>query len=104
MIDGGIVDIPSLRIVGGDIGLPDGRAYACFAETALLALTGHRGHFSIGAPGLDLVDAHPRARGRPGAPRVRARPADVLRPTARGPDAVREGRRMKRVVLWAAAT
>jgi hypothetical protein len=23
----------------------------------MLALTGHRGHFSIGAPGLDLVDA-----------------------------------------------
>ncbi|GAA4404622.1 polysaccharide biosynthesis protein [Fodinibacter luteus] len=56
VVDGGVVDIPSLRIVGGDIGLPHGRAYACFAETALLALSGHRGHFSIGAPGLDLVD------------------------------------------------
>ena len=56
VIDGGVVDIPSLKVVGGDIGLPDGRAYACFAETAMLALTGHRGHFAIGAPGLDLVD------------------------------------------------
>ena len=56
VLDGGVVDIPSLRVVGGDIGLPDGRAYACFAETAMLALTGHRGHFAIGAPGLDLVD------------------------------------------------
>ena len=56
VIDGGVVDIPTLRIVGGDIGLPDGRAYACFAETAMLALTGHRGHFAIGAPALDLVE------------------------------------------------
>jgi fatty aldehyde-generating acyl-ACP reductase len=56
VLDGGVVDIPSLRVVGGDIGLPDGRAYACFAETAMLALTGHHGHFAIGAPGLDLVD------------------------------------------------
>jgi predicted amino acid dehydrogenase len=56
VVDGGVVSIPSLRLVGGDIGLPDGRAYACFAETALLALSGHRGHFSIGAPDLELVD------------------------------------------------
>ncbi len=56
VLDGGVVDIPSLRVVGGDIGLPDGRAYACFAETAMLALTGYRGHFALGAPGLDLVD------------------------------------------------
>jgi predicted amino acid dehydrogenase len=56
VVDGGVVDIPSLRLVGGNIGLPDGRAYACFAETALLALSGHRGHFSIGVPTLELVD------------------------------------------------
>ncbi|WP_256793036.1 saccharopine dehydrogenase NADP-binding domain-containing protein [Terrabacter sp. Ter38] len=60
VVDGGVVDIPSLRLVGGNIGLPDGRSYACFAETALLALTGHRGHFSIGVPTLELVD---RTRG-----------------------------------------
>lgn len=58
--EGGVVDIPSLRLLGGNIGLPDGLAYACFAETALLALTGHRGHFAIGAPPLELVD-HTRA-------------------------------------------
>jgi fatty aldehyde-generating acyl-ACP reductase len=56
VVDGGVVDIPSLRLVGGDIGLPDGRAYACFAETAMLALAGHRGHFGLGAPDLALVD------------------------------------------------
>lgn len=55
VVDGGVVAIPSLRLTGGEIGLPDGRAYACFAETAMLALTGHRGHFCIGAPSPDLV-------------------------------------------------
>lgn len=60
VVDGGVVDIPSLRLVGGDIGLPDGRAYACFAETALLALSGHHGHFAMGVPTLDQVD-HTRA-------------------------------------------
>lgn len=56
VVDGGVVDVPSLRLVGGDIGLPDGRAYACLAETMLLALSGHRGHFSIGTPTLEQVD------------------------------------------------
>ena len=60
VVDGGVLDIPSLRLVGGDIGLPDGRAYACFAETALLALSGHRGHFAMGVPTLEQVD-HTRA-------------------------------------------
>lgn len=64
VVDGGIVTIPSLRLIGGDIGLPDGRSYACFAETAILALTGHTGHFSLGNPTLDQVDAiRERARG-----------------------------------------
>ncbi|MDN5767319.1 MAG: semialdehyde dehydrogenase [Humibacillus sp.] len=63
VVDGGVVDIPSLRMLGGNIGLPDGSAYACFAETALLALTGHQGHFAIGAPPLELVD-HTRALAR----------------------------------------
>ena len=56
IVDGGVVDIPSLRLAGADIGLPAGRAYACFAETAMLALTGHQGHFCLGAPDLALVD------------------------------------------------
>ena len=56
VVDGGVVAIPSLRLLGGNIGLPDGRAYACFAETALLALSGHRGHFSLGVPTLEQVD------------------------------------------------
>ncbi len=59
VVDGGIVSIPSLRLRGGNVGLPDGRAYACFAETALLALSGHTarsGHFAIGLPTLEQVD------------------------------------------------
>ena len=71
VVDGGIVSIPSLRLTGGDIGLPDGRSYACFAETAILALTGHTGHFSLGNPTLDQVDAireRARALAPPGVP------------------------------------
>ncbi|WP_028045692.1 semialdehyde dehydrogenase [Cellulomonas sp. URHE0023] len=56
LVDGGVVDVPSMRIRGADIGLPHGQAYACFAETFLLGLSGHRGHFSIGVPTLDQVD------------------------------------------------
>ncbi|MEV5070039.1 semialdehyde dehydrogenase [Microbacterium sp. LMI12-1-1.1] len=64
VVDGGIVSIPSLRLTGGEIGLPDGRSYACFAETAILALSGHSGHFSLGNPTLEQVDAvRERARG-----------------------------------------
>jgi predicted amino acid dehydrogenase len=56
ILDGGIVSLPSLEIRGGNVGLPNGRAYACFAETALLALSGHREHFSIGIPDLEQVE------------------------------------------------
>jgi predicted amino acid dehydrogenase len=56
ILDGGIVSIPSLEIRGGNVGLPNGRAHADFAETALLALSGHQSHFSIGIPHLEQVD------------------------------------------------
>lgn len=57
VLDGGVVDVPDLRLHGGSIGLPPGRAFACLAETMLLSLAGHRGHFSLGWPTLDQVDA-----------------------------------------------
>jgi fatty aldehyde-generating acyl-ACP reductase len=63
IVDGGVVSIPSLEIRGGNVGLPDGRAYACFAETALLALSGHQEHFAIGIPDLDQVE-HVRSLAR----------------------------------------
>lgn len=56
VVDGGVVAVPSLRLRGGDIGQPPGLTYGCFAETALLALSGHTGHFSLGVPTLDQVD------------------------------------------------
>jgi fatty aldehyde-generating acyl-ACP reductase len=55
-LDGGIVAVPSLEIRGGNVGLANGRAYACFAETVLLARSGHREHFSIGIPDLEQVE------------------------------------------------
>ncbi|WIJ23904.1 hypothetical protein [Devosia sp. RR2S18] len=50
IIDGGLVEIPGFDLKGCSIGLAPKLAYACLAETMLLALSGHRGHFSIGAP------------------------------------------------------
>ncbi|WP_421735474.1 semialdehyde dehydrogenase [Cellulomonas sp.] len=55
LVDGGVVEIPGMHLRGGDIGLPRGQAYACFAETFLLGLAGHVGHFSTGVPTLDHV-------------------------------------------------
>jgi predicted amino acid dehydrogenase len=63
VVDGGVVEIPGLDLRGADIGLPRGQAYACFAETFLLGLAGHVGHFSTGTPTLDHV-AHVRGLAR----------------------------------------
>lgn len=52
VVDGGLVAVPSVRI-SVQIGLPRGCVYACLAETMLLALDGHRGHFTLGAPTLE---------------------------------------------------
>ena len=83
MVDGGVVQVPGMHLRGGDIGLPRGQAYACFAETFLLGLAGHVGHFSTGVPTLDHVVAHPRP-GRPvRAARVRGGRTGELRPAAR---------------------
>lgn len=49
IVDGGLVSIPGVN-VNAHIGLPQGHSYACLAETMLLGLSGHRGHFSIGTP------------------------------------------------------
>lgn len=64
VLDGGIVAVPGLRLSAPVLGLPRGRSFACLAETVLLALAGHRGHFSLGNPGLEVVD---RARELAGA-------------------------------------
>lgn len=55
LIDGGLVSVPGLNL-GVNLDLPPGCAYACLAETALLALEGHTGHFSIGNPTLEQAE------------------------------------------------
>lgn len=56
VLDGGVVQVPEMRLHGGSMGLPDGRTFACLAETMLLSLSGHRGHFTLGRPTLDQID------------------------------------------------
>lgn len=55
IVDGGLVEIPGACLTG-PIGLPSGLAYACLAETMLLALDGHEGHFSIGTPHVEQAE------------------------------------------------
>lgn len=56
VIDGGLVGTPGLRRTGFSIGIPDHLSFACLAETALLALDGHRGHGTVGRPTVDQVE------------------------------------------------
>jgi predicted amino acid dehydrogenase len=84
VVDGGVVAAPGLRLSGTSIGLPPGLVYACLAETALLALAGHRGDFSVGHPTPDQV-AHVGGLARrfrslgftPAAPRSFGRPVPL---------------------------
>jgi fatty aldehyde-generating acyl-ACP reductase len=55
VIDGGLVLTPGLLRRGRSIGIDPGSSFACLAETALLALDGHRGHGTIGRPSLQQV-------------------------------------------------
>ena len=55
IVDGGLVAVPGMRLEK-PISLPAGYAYACLAETMLLALAGHERHFSIGVPKLEQVE------------------------------------------------
>ena len=91
VVDGGVVDIPSLRLVGGDIGLPAGRAYACFAETAMLALTGHVGHFCSVPRIWPGWTANQAAGRRARRSRLRAGRADVVRCSTAGRPAAATG-------------
>jgi predicted amino acid dehydrogenase len=47
IVDGGLVEIPGFNL-RGSIGLAPKLAYACLAETVLLSLSGHTGHFCMG--------------------------------------------------------
>lgn len=84
LLDGGVVQVPSMKLKGGDIGLNPGQSYACLAETILLSLDGHRGHFSLGQPMLEQVDQINEIASRysdlgfgPAAPSTFGRPVKV---------------------------
>jgi fatty aldehyde-generating acyl-ACP reductase len=48
VIEGGVVDVPGHPDLGFDFGFPPGKAYACMAETMLLALEGRYECYTIG--------------------------------------------------------
>jgi predicted amino acid dehydrogenase len=48
IIGGGVVDVPGEPDFGFDFGLPPGQAYACMAETMVLALEGRYESYSLG--------------------------------------------------------
>lgn len=48
VIKGGVVDIPGAVDFGFDFGLPPGKAYACMAETMVLALESRYENYSLG--------------------------------------------------------
>ncbi len=54
VIDGGVVEVPGHPSLGWDFGFEEGLAYACMAETMLLALEQHYKHYSLGSSGVNL--------------------------------------------------
>jgi predicted amino acid dehydrogenase len=57
VIEGGVVEVPGEVDFGFDFGFPPGQAYACMAETMLLALEGRYECYSIGREiSLDRVE------------------------------------------------
>jgi fatty aldehyde-generating acyl-ACP reductase len=57
VIEGGIVDVPGEVDFGFDFGLPPGKAYACMAETMILALEARFECYTLGRGlSLDRVD------------------------------------------------
>ncbi len=54
VIDGGVVEVPGQPSLGWNFGFEKGLAYACMAETMMLALEQHYKHYSIGSSGVNL--------------------------------------------------
>lgn len=54
VIDGGVVEVPGKPSLGWDFGFEEGLAYACMAETMMLALEHDYRHFSLGSSGVNL--------------------------------------------------
>lgn len=54
VIDGGVIEVPGLPNFGWNFGFDKGLAYACMAETMMLALDRHYKSMSIGSSGVNL--------------------------------------------------
>ncbi len=54
VIDGGVVEVPGQSSLGWDFGFEEGLAYACMAETMMLALEQQYKHYSLGSSGVNL--------------------------------------------------
>jgi len=48
VVEGGMVEVPGPADFGFDFGFPPGKAYACMAETMILALEGRYESFTLG--------------------------------------------------------
>jgi predicted amino acid dehydrogenase len=48
VVEGGVLDVPGQVDFGFSIGLPPGQAYACMAETMVLAMEGRYESYSLG--------------------------------------------------------
>jgi acetylornithine/succinyldiaminopimelate/putrescine aminotransferase/predicted amino acid dehydrogenase len=54
VIDGGVIEVPGTPSLGWDFGFERGLAYACMAETMILALEQCYKNFSLGSSGVNL--------------------------------------------------
>lgn len=54
VIDGGVIEVPGQPSLGWDFGFEEGLAYACMAETMMLALEHQYKHYSLGSSGVNL--------------------------------------------------
>jgi predicted amino acid dehydrogenase len=67
VLEGGVVELPGEAGFGFDFGLPAGRAYACMAETMILALEGRNECYSLGRNvSLERVDEMARLAAKHG--------------------------------------
>lgn len=53
-LDGGVISVPGFPDLGWNFGLEKGLAFACMAETMMLALEKHYEHTSIGSSGVSI--------------------------------------------------
>jgi acetylornithine/succinyldiaminopimelate/putrescine aminotransferase/predicted amino acid dehydrogenase len=54
VLDGGVIEVPGQPSLGWNFGFEQGLAYACMAETMLLALEQHYTNYSLGSSGITI--------------------------------------------------